>query len=67
MLIIADDQMGPEEIDIHEVKGLSIGTEIEGFGYVVFTKTRATNKAFYRWFLKVLFTPRIVRLRVFHG
>ena len=42
MLIIADDQMGPEEIDIHEVKGLSIGTEIEGFGYVVFTKTRAT-------------------------
>ena len=39
MLITADDQMGPEEIDIHEVKGLSIGTEIEGFGYVVFTKT----------------------------
>ena len=39
MLIIADDQMGPEEIDIHEVKGLSIGTEIKGFGYVVFTKT----------------------------
>jgi hypothetical protein len=59
IFIFADDNMGPEEIDIHEVPGLGAGTQLDGVGYIVFTKTRATNLAFYQWFLEKYFIPRV--------
>lgn len=63
IFIFADENMGPEEIDIHEVPGLGAGTQLDGIGYIIFTKTRATNLAFYLWFLEKYFIPRVDMVR----
>ena len=36
-------------IDVPLVPGLGIGTDLRADGYVVFSKTRAVNEEFYRW------------------
>jgi len=48
VFIIADDSMKDEEYEVHRIAGLSNKCGM-GYGYLVVTKTRAANKAFYRW------------------
>ncbi len=61
--IIADDNMGEEDIDIYKVPELAVHTNLESTGYVVFCKSRACNKAFYKWFNKDILLPFIDVLR----
>ena len=65
--ICADDNMKEGVIDVHEVVGLGLGQEVLGTGYVVFSKTRAVNEEFYRWWFVTIFTKFIIDLRMLHN
>lgn len=60
--VIQDKAMGEEDIEVHKVPGLGLGTAME-FGYVVFCKSRCGNLAFFKWFLKDILIPWIERLK----
>ena len=45
--IIADDNMDPDDIDVHEISALGSSTSVHAKGYLVFCKTRKLNKEFY--------------------
>jgi hypothetical protein len=64
--IVADDNMREGVIDVHEVVGLGLGQEVLGTGYVVFSKTRAVNEEFYRWWFMTVFTKFVIDLRMLH-
>ena len=42
-------------IDVHEVYGLGVGTELSTKAYLVFCKTRSANLEFYKWFFEDVF------------
>ena len=62
--IIADDNMVAGAIDVHLVPGLGIGTDLRADGYVVFSKTRAVNEEFYRWWFVTIYTKFVIDLRI---
>jgi hypothetical protein len=62
--IVADNNMKNEEIDVYEVAGLGLGTEVNNVGYVVFAKTRTVNEEFYRWWFTDIFIKFTVDLRL---
>jgi hypothetical protein len=62
--ICADDNMAEGEIDVHEVAGLGLGTDINSTGYVVFCKTRSMNEEFYRWWFVNILTKFVIDLRI---
>ena len=49
---IADFKMEEYTIDVHEVKGMGICTDLQAITYIVFCKTRSANVEVYRWFFK---------------
>jgi hypothetical protein len=49
VFVVADSNMHKEALDIHEVPGLGVSTDMRSMGYVVFCKTRCCNKKFFRW------------------
>jgi hypothetical protein len=61
--IIADDNMGKEELDVHTVFGLGHGIGIGNKGYVVFSKTRSVNLKFYLWFNNTILVQFIKELK----
>jgi hypothetical protein len=63
--IVADDNMREGAIDVHEVVGLG-HEEVLGTGYVVFSKTRAVNEEFYRWWFMTVFTKFVIDLKMLH-
>ena len=48
IFIVANSHMDSHQIDVHEVPGLSIGSDINAKAYVVFCQTRSENVTFYR-------------------
>ena len=67
IFVIAHDDMDEDDIDVYEVPGLSIGTEISATGYVVFCKTRFCNDAFYTWLVKKHLVPWVQEIKeTFH-
>ena len=48
IFIVANSNMDSHQIDVHEVPGLSIGSDINAQAYVVFCQTRSENVTFYR-------------------
>ena len=52
---IADFNMEEYTIDVHEVKGMGICTDLQAITYIVFCKTRSANVEVYRWFFKKVF------------
>ena len=50
--VIADGELAEEECHADKVIGLGNPNVMGSYGYVVRTKTRCCNDAFYRWFLK---------------
>ena len=62
--IVADTNMKEGEIDVYEVPGLGIGTEINSGGYIVFAKTRAVNENFYCWWFNSIYIPFVAALRL---
>ena len=61
--ILADKNMKEGLIDVHEVMGLGIGTDLSSVGWVVFAKTRAVNEEFYRWWFVTVFHKFVVHIR----
>jgi hypothetical protein len=49
VFVVADSNMAPDELDIYEVPGLGVSTDMRSMGYVVFCKTRCCNKKFFKW------------------
>ena len=62
--IVADNNMKEGEIDVHEIPGLGIGTEVNSGGYIVFAKTRAVNENFYRWWFASIYIIFVEALRL---
>ena len=62
--IVADSNMKEGEIDVYEVPGLGIGTEINSGGYIVFAKTGSVNENFYRWWFTSIYVPFVAALRI---
>ena len=62
--ICADDNMEAGVIDVHEVAGLGIGTEVTSIGYVVFAKTRSVNEEFYKWWFTNIYVRFVTDLRI---
>jgi hypothetical protein len=50
--VIADASMNDSEFKYHLVEGLGNNNGADSAGWLVFTKTRACNPEFYRWFAK---------------
>jgi hypothetical protein len=61
IFIVADDNMAPEEIDVKEIPGLGIGTDVSHNGYLVFCKTRSLCSKFYTWMLQSIILPPYVQ------
>jgi hypothetical protein len=56
VLIIANENISPEDFKVVKVRGMSHSVEHGAYGYLVFTHTRAANQAFFKWlFLNVIF------------
>ena len=62
--IIADFNMEENSIDVHEVKGMEICTDLHAITYVIFCKTRSANTEFYRWFFKKVFVKFVLDCRI---
>ncbi len=62
--VIADDTLSESDFEFYEVKSLSRnGCEGNGTGYACFTKTRAGNDQFYKWFNERVIVPFILKTR----
>ena len=64
IFIVADSNMDSNQIDVHEVPGLGIGSDINAKAYVVFCQTRSANVTFYRWFITDIFVKFVSDIRV---
>jgi hypothetical protein len=67
VFIIADDTMTAEDFYFEEVVGLSHTQLVDATGYLVFTKTRNCNAAFYRWYAHHIVAPFVEVCRESHG
>jgi hypothetical protein len=47
---IADPTMDESAFDVRQIPGLGTSQDQQNYGYLCFTKTRACNEVFYRWF-----------------
>lgn len=64
VFVCADSNLSEGAFEQYEVKGLSRhGGEGNGTGYLCFTKTRAANDEFYKWFNEKVIVPFIVKTR----
>jgi hypothetical protein len=63
--ILADSNMGPEEMDVHTVGNLGLSTELRNKEYVVFCKERSCK--FYRWFITDVLVPWANDIRDVNG
>lgn len=62
--VIADNTLSEGAFEVYPVKGLSRhGGDGNGLGYVCFTKTRAANDEFYKWFNDFVVIPFILQIR----
>ena len=48
IFIVTNSNMDSHQVDVHEVPGLSIGSDINAKAYVVFCQTWSENVTFYR-------------------
>ena len=64
--ILDDGNMVENTIDVHEVYGLGVGTELTTKAYLVFCKTRSANMEFYRWFFEDVFVKFVIDSRTIY-
>ena len=55
--------MDKDEVDVHEVYGLGVGTDITAKGYVIFCKTRCCNIKLFKWFNTSVLIPYIFNVK----
>jgi hypothetical protein len=63
VIVISDDSMGEESMEMFPIQGYSNNTAIDSVGYLVFTKSRCGNKAFFRWYITFIVIPFINKCR----
>ena len=63
IFIVADSNMNSNQIDVREVSGLGIGSDINAKAYVVFCQRRSANVSFYRWFITDIFVKFFCDIR----
>lgn len=61
--IIADNSLKEDDFDVFAIEGLGATSQLGSKGYVVFSKTRVPNKAFYQWFNQTIMIPFIRDIR----
>ena len=59
--------MEENTIDVHEVKGMGICTDLHAITYIVFCKTKSANVEFYRWFFKKVFVKFVLDCRIHYS
>ena len=63
--VIADPNLSESDFEFYPVQGLGRhGGDGNSLGYICFTKTRAANDPFYRWFNAVVVIPFIEKIRL---
>jgi transposase len=65
--IYADPEMKDGEIDVHEVIGIGAGTSPRETAFIVFSKTRVPQLAFYKWYFRMVLVPWVQELREIYG
>jgi hypothetical protein len=60
---VAVASMGPEDLIVRRIQGLGSHNNADNCGWIVFTKTRSCNTAFYRWFYEHIVVPFVVLCR----
>jgi hypothetical protein len=66
VFIFADDSMGPEDFIYEELNDLSHTQLVGATGYLILTKTRNCNAAFYRWYAHHIVAPFVQSCRNSH-
>ena len=66
VFIVADDTMSEDDLFWEEITGLSHTQLVDASGYLVFTKTRNCNAAFYRWYAFHVVAPFVLKCRNIH-
>lgn len=66
VLLVAIPEMGQDDFFWSRVPGLQNTAAVGGFGYLAFTKTRAGNGKFFKWFLETVAIPTVVDCRDHH-
>ena len=55
--VVADDSMDAQEINVHKIMDLSNIICAGSYGFLVFCKSRACNKTFYKWYGETVVIP----------
>lgn len=66
VFIIVDDSTGPEDFYYEEVNGPSHTQLVGATGYLIFTRTRNCNTAFYPWYAHHIVAPFVQTCRESH-
>lgn len=67
IFIIQDETMEADDMDVHLVKGLGLGTNWDAYGYVVFMKSRCGHSKFYKWFFEEVHMKSVVDLKAYYN
>lgn len=57
MLVVAEPSIAVDEYVVKEFTGLSHGGDPGAVGYLVFCHSRASNSAFFRWYIRTVVIP----------
>jgi hypothetical protein len=63
IFIIQDKHMKEELIDVYNILGLGVGTDITSHGFVVFCNSRQCNIEFYKWFNEIVLIEFIQNIK----
>lgn len=63
VLLFADATMDATDIRVIPCAGVSNSPDLDKSGFIVFTKTRVGNAAFYSWYLKSIICPYVDKTR----
>jgi hypothetical protein len=66
VLMVALKDMKEDQFYVAEIPGLSSTTDVGRVGYLVFCKSRAGNKDFFRWFIEHIVIPTVTKSRESH-
>lgn len=59
VIVLADDSLDPSTVIVKKIVGITHLPDATAYGYIIFTKTRAANKEFYRWYIINVMIPYI--------
>jgi hypothetical protein len=62
--LIADCNMGENEVHTQSIAGLGNGAELGSLGWLCICKTRQANTEFYKWFARTIVVPFVTSSRI---